>query len=207
MTRSGIPQRLQSRTILAPDSSIFDSFGAPRLMWMETASAPSAIASSTVQTSTLSFGSGLSEVLPERCTKSPMSRPCRRCPLLTIPLWRTIAFAPPSLTSVMTFVMSRRPSIWPMENPWSMGIITALPVFLSIILSILISFPIMISTSPVEYFQRLFDALVLVHDTCRCPDELVRHPVLEGVPADRDPARPARHRAFNQFQCCAVIRL
>ena len=42
---------------------------------METASAPRAMASSTVQTSTLSFGSGLSEVLPERCTKSPMSRP------------------------------------------------------------------------------------------------------------------------------------
>ena len=163
---------------------------------METASAPSAIASSTEQTSTLSFGSGLSEVLPERCTMSPMSRPCRRCPLFTMPLWRTIAFAPPSLTSVMTFVISSRPSIWPMEKPWSMGMITALPVFLSMIRSILISFPIISATLPVEDFERLIDALVLVHDAGRRPDELVRHPVLEGVPADRDPCRTARHRAF-----------
>ena len=130
---------------------------------METASAPSAIASSTVQTSTLSFGSGLSEVLPERCTKSPMSRPCRRCPLLTMPLWRTIAFAPPSLTSVMTFVMSSRPLIWPMEKPWSMGIITALPVFLSMIRSIPISFPIMTATLPFEDADVLLDTFVLVH--------------------------------------------
>jgi len=81
-----MPQRLQSRATLAPISSILDSFGEPRLMWIETASAPSATASSTVQTCTLSFGSGLSEVLPERWMNRPMSRPCFRCPRLTRPL-------------------------------------------------------------------------------------------------------------------------
>jgi hypothetical protein len=83
-----------------------------------------------------------------------------------------------------------------MENPWSIGMITARPVFLSIIRSIRISFPIMISTLSVEDFERFFDALVLVHDTCRGPHKLVRGPVLEGVPADRDPGRTARHRAL-----------
>ena len=144
MMRSGMPQRLQSRATLAPISSILDSLGEPRLMWMETASAPSAIASSTVHTCTLSFGSGLSEVLPERWMNRPMSRPCLRCPRLTSPLWSTIAFAPPSLTSDMTFVISISPSICPMEKPWSMGTITARPVFRFMIRSILISFPIMV---------------------------------------------------------------
>ena len=115
-------------------------------MWMETASAPSAIASSTVQTCTLSFGSGLSEVDPERWMKRPMSRPFLRWPRFTSPLWSTIAFAPPSLTSEMTFVISRSPSICPIENPWSIGTMTARPVFRFIIRSILISFPIMFHT-------------------------------------------------------------
>ena len=68
-----MPQRLQSFATFAPISSILDSFGDPRLMWIETASAPSAIASSTVQTWTLSFGSGFKEVEPERWMMSPMS--------------------------------------------------------------------------------------------------------------------------------------
>jgi len=56
-------------------------------------------------------------VLPERWTIRPISRPLLRCPLFTIPLWRTMAFAPPSLTSEMVFVMSVSPSIWPSVNP------------------------------------------------------------------------------------------
>ncbi len=111
MIRSGIPQRLQSRTTAPADSSIRDSFGAPRLMWIETASAPSATASSTVQTSTLSFGSGFIEVLAERCTMRPISFPCFRCPPFTMPLWRTMAFAPPSLTALTILVMLQSPSI------------------------------------------------------------------------------------------------
>ena len=145
-----MPQRLQSLTTRAPISSILDSFGEPRLMWIETASAPSAIASSTVQTWTLSFGSGLSEVDPERWMNKPMSRPCFRCPRLTSPLWRMIAFAPPSLTSEMTFVMSSSPSICPIENPWSIGTMTERFVFRFMIRSILISFPIMVTPSVVQ---------------------------------------------------------
>ena len=147
MVRSGIPQRMQSFATPAPISSILDSLGEPRLMWIETASAPRAIASSTVQTCTLSFGSGLSEVDPERWMMRPMSRPCFRWPRLTSPLWSTMAFAPPSLTSEMTFVMSSSPSICPIENPWSIGTMTDLPVFRFMIRSILISFPIIFTPS------------------------------------------------------------
>jgi len=42
----------------------------------------------------------------------------------------------------MTRVMSMSPLICPRENPWSMGMITAFLVFLSMIRSILMSFPI-----------------------------------------------------------------
>ena len=51
------------------------------------------------------------------------------------------AVAPPSTTSLTVFFMSISPGIGPALIPWSMGTMTALPLCLSMILSILMFLP------------------------------------------------------------------
>ena len=108
----------------------------------DTASAPNWIAFSTLVTVTLLFGSGLNEVLADKCTIRPMSLPYPLCPSPTIPLCINIAFAPPweMLSTVSSMLII--PLIGPLDTPWSIGAITVLPVFLLKILSKRIFFPI-----------------------------------------------------------------
>lgn len=51
------------------------------------------------------------------------------------------AVAPPSTTSLTVLFMSISPGIGPALMPWSMGTMTAFPLFLSMILSILMLLP------------------------------------------------------------------
>ena len=75
ITMRGIPHSLQIRETSPADLSISGSYSSPKLMWMETASAPYFIASSTVVMSTLWFALVPTSVDADRCMISPTSFP------------------------------------------------------------------------------------------------------------------------------------
>ncbi len=110
-------------------------------MCIDTASAPSFRASSTVATRTFEFELTPMSVDAERCRISPTSCPVVLCPWGTSPLCISTAVAPPSTTSPTVLFMSISPGIGPTLIPWSIGTITAFPLCLSMILSILMFLP------------------------------------------------------------------
>ena len=138
---SGIPHSVHLPETAPRHRSISGSVFAPRLTWMDTPSAPILIASSTVQTITFSFGSSPSVVLALRWMMRPMSRPWRRWPEPTAPLWAMMALAPPSTTICTAFFISCRPGMGPTVVPWSMGIMTVRPEPRSTNRSVLTSLP------------------------------------------------------------------
>ena len=86
MLNSGMPHSRASRATRPRSASISRSEPLPTLTWMEMASAPSLMASSTVQTRVLALGEGDRAVEPDRWMIRPTSLPRRRWPLDTSPL-------------------------------------------------------------------------------------------------------------------------
>ena len=139
-----MPQSLHLRAVRPRLRSISISVEAPRFTCTETASAPMRIASSTSVTSTFESGSGLSDVLAERWTISPMSFPEPRCPATTMPLWTMIALAPPVTMRSTVVRMSSSPRIGPRVMPWSIGTMTVRPELRLMIRSSRIFLPIIL---------------------------------------------------------------
>ena len=75
MMMRGIPQSVHCSEIFPACSSIEGSSSDPKLIWMETASAPYLMASSIVVIWTLLFLLGPRSVEADRCMMSPTSLP------------------------------------------------------------------------------------------------------------------------------------
>ena len=158
MAMSGTPHSPATCAVADRSVSMRSSCRFPTLMWTLTASAPSLMASSTVQTRVLMLGSSEKAVLPDRCTIRAVSPP--REPRLreAMPLWTTTAFAPPSVARDTACRMSAMPAMGPTLTPWSMGTITVLPVFRFMMRRSRFSLPVMI-----RFLQRSKNICCLSH--------------------------------------------
>src|SRR5438132_13409345 len=85
--------------------------------------------------------------------------------VLAMPAWTRTASAPPLAKLSIVLSMSVSPSIGPTDTPWSMGMMTVLPSFWSIRLSLRV-FPVSIFLGSLDEF--LCEAEFGVEDVASC---------------------------------------
>src|SRR5437867_598011 len=139
------------------------------LMLTDTASAPRRSPSFMVDSCVFQFGSRVSRVAPERWSMRPISW---LSTVLAMPAWTSTASAPPLATLSIVVSMSVSPSIGPTDTPWSIGMMTVLPSFWNIRLSLRV-FPVSIFLGSLD--ELLCEEQFCIEDgaSCSTADEVV----------------------------------